>query len=293
LITLVPAKAAPVLQFNAPKAGFKTVDGDLSDWETAPFIGPVPFTIPKGDPNGQLVFFEVCTPCVATASWTGPNDQTSVFSFAWEKDAIYIGAVVTDEYHEHSATDAWNGDALQVLFTDSARTTVNQLYNYALGGVEGALGNIIINDEQGPGGTQAAIVRTGSNTTYEIKIPPSALALTEFTEGQQLGIALVFNDGDQDSPGQGGWSGFGVHAITFGKTASEAGLVTLTEGEPRPHITLTPHADGSVTMTWTNGGTLESADDLKGPYTTTGNSTGTATFTKAELGSRKFYRVSR
>ncbi|HYV30538.1 MAG TPA: hypothetical protein VEO53_05450, partial [Candidatus Binatia bacterium] len=60
---------------------------------------------------------------------------------------------------------------------------------------------------------------------------------------------------------------------------------------PAARTTIKKNADGSLVIAWTNGGTLESADKVEGPYTTTGNSTGSATLTKAELVSRKFYRV--
>ena len=39
------------------------------------------------------------------------------------------------------------------------------------------------------------------------------------------------NDGDKDTPGQTGWSGWGPHMIVFGKTAPDAALVTLTAAE--------------------------------------------------------------
>jgi len=236
-ITLAAAKAPNVLTYNAPPvtAGFNIIDGDLSDWRPRPFIGPVSFEIPKAT-GGTPVFFETLSGAASVAAssiWTGPEDHTSVLSMAWEKDALYIGVVVTDEYHQSNATgptSAWNGDGLQLAVANGARDTITHLYNYALGGEEGALTEVFTHDERGPGGTQVAIVRKGTTTTYELRLPASALDMTEFKEGQKLGIGICINDGDKDKRGQAGWSGWGVHSIVHGKTADKTGLVTLTAG---------------------------------------------------------------
>jgi hypothetical protein len=48
--------------------------------------------------------------------------------------------------------------------------------------------------------------------------------------------------------------------------------------------------DGNITITWSGEGVLETATDINGPWTSTGNSTGTFT---EELGDgNKFYRVN-
>lgn len=63
-------------------------------------------------------------------------------------------------------------------------------------------------------------------------------------------------------------------------------------GTPPPPIRLTITRSGNnITITWTGGGTLESADAVTGPYTSTGNSTGT--FTTTASGAAKFYRVTK
>ena len=87
-------------------------------------------------------------------TWTGPEDHTAAFAIAWDVDNVYIGLVVTDEYHENAANSAWNGDSLQVLFANASRDAITQYYNYALGGEEGALGELVKDDQQGPGGAE-------------------------------------------------------------------------------------------------------------------------------------------
>ena len=50
--------------------------------------------------------------------------------------------------------------------------------------------------------------------------------------GDQYGIGMTFNDGDEDSPGQKGWVGLGTHSIVFGKTPTETALFFLVEPPP-------------------------------------------------------------
>ena len=87
---------------------------------------------------------------------------------------------------------------------------------------------LLFNDD---GEANVAIMRdtVGLTTTYEIFLGTEALGLEveEMAEGTQLGLAMAINDGDELDPGQKGWVGLGAHSIVFGKTASEAALLTL------------------------------------------------------------------
>lgn len=201
-----------------------TIDGRLDEWAGKPFKGPTPFQSPKRDVAGNLVYFQEYD----GGTWTGPADQTVSFAFAYDADNIYLGVVVTDDYHQNN-NSGWNGDALQVLFANDVRDTVMYLYNYGLNGKEDELGDVLVNHEKGPGGTEAAITRDTVNkkTYYEIKFPASALEVEKFAVGQKVNVALCVNDGDEETPGQKGWSGWGPHAIVFGKSAEYAGEVTL------------------------------------------------------------------
>ncbi|MBI2946746.1 MAG: hypothetical protein HYY23_03810 [Verrucomicrobia bacterium] len=303
LVTLVPAKAPNVLTFDAPPVtqGFNVADGDLSDWANRPFIGPVPFEIPKTG-GGKVVYFETLKATDAVASdaesvWSGPADHTSVLSMAWEKDALYIGVVVTDDYHQNS-NSGWNGDSLQIAFATVERTGApSHLYNYGLNGEEGATAEIVVNNEKGPGGADVAISRKGVTTTYELKFPPSALELTEFKEGMKLGVGLCINDGDKDTPGQKGWSGFGVHSIVHGKAAERTGLVTLTAGGSvvvaRPQLAVAA-TGGNLVITFT--GTLQSSAVLGGTWADVGTAAAlggkvTVPLTQAATDKVRFYRA--
>ncbi len=236
------------------------IDGKLDEWNfpeiTDPLIG-----IPKigrdgrvdGDPPTQFVVHEELG-----GTWTGPADQSSTLQLAWTADGLYLGVIVTDDYHENAANSPWNGDSLQMMVTTEERSQDDfALYNYALGGIEddhagfendpplfpdelvvghergivdfiSDLDYLLFNDDGEP---NVAIMRdtVGLTTTYEIFLGTEALGLEveEMAEGTQLGLAMAINDGDELDPGQKGWVGLGAHSIVFGKTASEAALLTL------------------------------------------------------------------
>jgi len=148
---------------------------------------------------------------------------------AYDSENIYFGFVVTDDYHENAANSAWNGDSVQLMIANSTQDGQVALYNYALGGIEEALGSVVILHEAGPGGTSAVVARDSATkkTTYEIKLPKASLGLDELKLGTMFGLGMAINDGDKDTPGQRGWGGLGAHALVFGKSPSETALVTL------------------------------------------------------------------
>ncbi|MBN8247203.1 MAG: hypothetical protein J0L84_07135, partial [Verrucomicrobia bacterium] len=204
------------------------LDGDLSEWSGVPVLADPKFAVPKGsggDPNPNYVLFEE----YAGGTWTGPDDHTSAVQIVYDDENVYFGFVVTDDYHENSANSAWNGDSVQLMIASADRTAQVALYNYALGGVEGATGEVIVMHEAGPGGTEAVVTRnaTTKKTVYEIKLPKAALDLTALVGETQFGLGMAINDGDELTPGQRGWGGLGAHSIVFGKTPSETALITF------------------------------------------------------------------
>ena len=211
------------------------LDGDLSEWTGANVIADPRFWEPKNEPreNQQLVNFELWQ----GGDWTGPDDHTSAVRVVYDDENVYFGFVVTDEYHENAANSAWNGDSVQLMIADDARETQIALYNYALGGVEGELGDVIVNHEAGPAQgdpeaeTRAVVNRDAENmrTIYEICLPKAALELDELSSGVQFGLGMAINDGDEATPGQKGWGGLGAHSIVHGKSPEQTALITLFE----------------------------------------------------------------
>lgn len=214
-----------------------TLDGKLNEWGGVSQIVDPKFAIPKGsgkNANPNYVLFEE----YAGGTWTGPSDHTSAVQVAYDADNVYFGFVVTDEYHENAANSAWNGDSVQLMIANAGRTQQVALYNYALGGTDGALGEVIVQHEAGPGETEAIVTRdtNAKKTYYEIKLPASSLGLTKLTPGTKFGLGMAINDGDELTPGQKGWGGLGAHAIVFGKTPGETAEVTLGADKPTIEI---------------------------------------------------------
>src|SRR5437867_2540571 len=152
------------------------IDGNLSEWVGVTVLADPKFAICPGcegivgcskgcSTNGNYVLFER----YQGGDWTGPDDQTSAVQVVWDDDNVYFGFVVTDEYHENAANSAWNGDSIQLMVANAARDQQIALYNYALGGVEGALGDVIVQHEAGPActadtcPTEAVVVRDSVN----------------------------------------------------------------------------------------------------------------------------------
>lgn len=233
LVTLATAndiEPGKEFYFASPAPGPIVLDGVLNDWSGVSVLSDPRFAIPKGSGSrpptgGTLTLFEVHN----GGSWSGPNDQTSAVQIAYDADNVYFGFVVTDDYHENSANSAWNGDSVQLMIASAAQDAQVALYNYALGGVEDALGSVVVMHEAGPGGTTAVVARNPATkrTTYEIQLPKASLALDELTVGTMFGLGMAINDGDQDTPGQRGWGGLGAHALVFGKSPQQTALVTL------------------------------------------------------------------
>ncbi len=247
------------------------LDGQLTEWAGVPVLSDPRFAIPKGSGrNGELVLFELYDAGgPGTAVWTGPDDHTSAVQIVYDQDNVYFGFVVTDEYHENSANSAWNGDSIQLMIADGDQAQQVALYNYALGGVEEALGNVIVMHESGPGGTEAVVTRntTTKRTTYEIKLPAASLGMTELGLGTQFGLGMAINDGDKDAPGQQGWGGLGAHALVFGKSPGQTALVTLGVGGVSGDLiflsAINPTAEGFTFRANDKGSSIVDPDSAK------------------------------
>ncbi|MFM7100100.1 MAG: sugar-binding protein, partial [Verrucomicrobiota bacterium] len=224
---------------HAPKP--VVLDGNLNEWSGVPILADPKFAVPKGSgstaANPNYVLFET----YAGGTWSGPDDQTSAVQIVYDAENVYFGFVVTDDYHENAANSAWNGDSIQLMIASADRQSQVALYNYALGGVEGSIGDVIVMHEAGPGGqadcdcaTEAVIKRdpVAKKTTYEIRLPRKAVGLDSLRGGPKFGLGMAINDGD-NGPGQNGqkgWGGLGAHSIVFGKSPKETAEITLAKG---------------------------------------------------------------
>ena len=207
--------------YIAPMASI-SIDGDTGDWAGIEPLTAVEF---KTTADEWVVFEEY-----DGGIWNGPDDHTTSVAFAWDADAFYIYILVVDDEHEHQSDSFWNGDAVQLVFADAARTAHTYLYNYALNGAQDGI--ILGNEMIAAGGmteSDVAIVRddAAGTTFYEARFAAEILGAAGFEADVSIGIGICVNDGDLDTPGQKGWSGWGPHAAVFGKNGDKTGLVTL------------------------------------------------------------------
>ena len=223
--------------YIAPMASI-SIDGDTGDWAGIEPLTAVEF---RTTADEWVVFEEY-----DGGIWNGPDDHTTSVAFAWDADALYLYILVVDDEHEHASDSFWDGDAVQLVFADAARTAHTYLYNYAL---NDARDGIILGNEMvsGAGMTEddVAIVRddAAGTTFYEARFSPEILGLTGLAADDSIAIGVCVNDGDLDTPGQKGWSGWGPHAAVFGKNGDKTGLVTLS-----PVTSVEP--DSKMAKTW-------------------------------------------
>ena len=228
-----------------------TIDGALDDdegWEGV--IETVKGT--DGKNFCGVEFEDIGAFEVNGGKWDGADDHETCFAIVWDPEAIYIGLSVTDDEHQNSG-GAWKGDSVQLAFEPSGKRNAGItlfLYNAAL---DNDAKDLIIHNETigGTGlvdGENVAIVRneTKKETYYEFRFSAEELQIKgdKFTEGYELGIGICVNDGDVNTPGQAGWSGWYPHAIVHNKNSEQTGLVILTDE------TLAVEAVNKLTTTW-------------------------------------------
>jgi hypothetical protein len=223
------------LSYDAVGGASISLDADLSDWGCTPFLAQTPFRSGNEGSDAPWVEFEE----YGGGIHNGIQDQASAWALTWEPDNMYLGVKVTDDTHQNPG-NGWNGDSLQISFTNAARDAPQGdmiLYNYGLADD----GEHTLHHERHPCPstdecTEASMQRFEDTTTtiYEIALPAAALGVDSYTLGYQFGFGICVNDGDTDvggQTGQKGWSGWGPYSIVHGKNSASCGLVTLTGGD--------------------------------------------------------------
>merc|ERR1719162_1920688 len=238
------------MRWNIPSTTNIDVDGELSDWDGLTYKSQSSFR-QCNKVDGELctaafVEFDTCVACVATATWTGITDHSEATAFAWNSENIWAGVKVIDDTHQNPGS-GWNGDSVQIMFSNQARTGWADWGSNPQGGATAPknmvedMGFILFNYGLADNGdyTEMSAVRfeDDKTTIYEIKFPAQSFGLDAFTAGYTFGLGTCINDGDDDAvgaaagtaqEGQGGWSGWGPYGIVIGgKQAENIGLATL------------------------------------------------------------------
>ena len=239
--------------YNAPTGVDVEIDGNLDEWSGV--LDSV-----KGTDGSTFcgVEFEGRDGVVKVwedwqgGTWSGPEDHTTCFMIVWDEDAVYLALSVTDDEHQNGGA-AWNGDSVQLNVVPSGIRESGQpffLYNVALA----ENGDLLLHNERLNGqaglvsGDDFAITRDedSKTTSYEFRFTPANFGLDiSLSAGLEIGLGICVNDGDENAPGQTGWSGWNPHTVVHGKNPEKTGLVVLTADNVTP-----VEPEGKLAATW-------------------------------------------
>lgn len=235
-----------------------TIDGKLDDaegwgsvFETVKGTNDDPFCeVEFAGNDGKIYVFREWD----GGKWSGRDDHRTCLGIVWDPDAVYLALSVTDDEHQNGGA-AWNGDSTQLAFEPTGKRDAGLtlfLYNVAL---DGNAENLILHNERTNGlpgleaGKDFAITRDddAKETYYEFKFTLANFGIPgSLSAGIEFGLAICVNDGDTDTPGQKGWSGWYTDAIVNGpKTSENTGLVVLSSTAVTP-----VEPAGKLTTTW-------------------------------------------
>lgn len=146
-------------------------------------------------------------------NWKGPDDLSVYYYMLWDKDYLYIGAVVKDDSIVQLATkgNIWQGDHIEMWFDIDLQTDFNDKTNnkddYQLGISPGNFDSLpvemwvwtppVLTDEIKK--AKIATKRTNNGYTLEVAIPWSLLKVKP-EPGFIMGFA--FSPSDTDTPGK-------------------------------------------------------------------------------------------
>ncbi len=235
-----------------------TIDGQLDDAEGWEGVFES-VTGENGDPfcevefagnDGKIYVFREWD----GGNWDGRDDHRTCFGIVWDEENIYLALAVTDDEHQNGG-GAWNGDSAQIGFVPSGMRKPGAelyLYNAALNNDANGLifhNEAIFGAQELTEGDNVAITRNEDDkeTYYEYRFSADDwdVAGGKFSAGYEFGLAICVNDGDKDTPGQKGWSGWYTDCIVNGaKQPENTGLVILTDEQ------LAVEAKNKLTTTW-------------------------------------------
>ena len=221
-----------VENYKASKFGTPPViDGKLNEWSKVQGVfltGSLTVT-GKLDATDAYKNWET----LGVETWTSDADLSATFYAAWDDSNFYFACLAKDEKHENKGAgdSIWNGDALQLAIdpTNAKKDYGNWVYEYGYAlTTKPLVFRWSVNPASKGETSKFAIVRddaTGT-TTYEIAIPGGDIAPAVLAAGKVLGFSMILNENDT-SGGQGGWIGWGSHAIVYGKNAPKTNDLTF------------------------------------------------------------------
>ncbi len=239
--------------YNAPTGVDVEIDGNLDEWSGVmdSVTGTDGSTFCGVEFEGQGGVVKVWE-AHQGGTWDGPDDHTTCFMIVWDEDNVYLALSVTDDEHQNGGA-AWNGDSVQLNVVPSGIRESGQpffLYNVALA----ENGDLLLHNEQLNGltglvsGDDVAITRDedSKTTSYEFRFTPANFGLDiSLSAGLEIGLGICVNDGDENAPGQKGWSGWNPHTVVHNKNPEKTGLVVLSADNVTP-----VEPEGKLASTW-------------------------------------------
>jgi len=241
----------------------------------------------NGSNSGTLAAKDVAgVPSVAQANWNNlrlAGGNGSVMADAYGVREATAMTVVWDSANTWSSTgrgeenNAFTG-ADKVLMTgylDTGNATTStvkitgipdelssqgyDVYVYALGGVEARGGGYRVVPEGGAATAYVDVQAPMDPTTYVQAIPtPGSWAVGNYIVfGGMTASSITVEATTEGGHGFGGTPRAPINAIQ---------LIAPTTVVPVPAITIAKNADGTITISWTNGGTLQAATSILGPW---------------------------
>lgn len=175
----------------------------------------VPVSAKKGAPDfvldsrSQVHSLTGADPALLHRAWSGPEDLSGKIRLENRDGAFVLKADVTDDRHIQPcpAEEAWNGDSVQFAFALPGQAG---FWEFCLSLSDS--GEAVLTVPRAPRGYDSAqaaaagtvkIVRKGTTTGYEFRIPDRAVGLTPELYRQGFRFNLLINDNDGE--GRDGW----------------------------------------------------------------------------------------
>lgn len=250
IFTIFASSVMAVENYNAVKmAKPPTIDGNLNDWSGVPGKFLTGSKTVTGQVDGKDVYKDWET--LGKETWDSDADLSVTWYAAWDDNNFYFAALVKDDKHENKQTGAniWNGDNIQFTIdpTNAKTNYANFVYEYGYAlTTKPEVWRWTTHTATKGESSKYVVVRNNSagTTTYEVSIPEGNIAPADLSAGKVLGFAVIVNENDS-SGGQGGWLGWGAHALVYGKEANKLNNLTLSAQTPS-----SVSSAGKLAVTW-------------------------------------------
>jgi hypothetical protein len=185
-------------------------------------------------------------------TWENDADQSVMWYATWDASNFYFACEVRDEFHENAQTGGsiWNGDNVQFTIDPvNAKAEYGDHvyeYGYALTTTGQEVYRWATHTATAGENSTFVVIRDDSagTTTYEVAIPKDDIAPIDLVAGNVIGFGIIVNENDT-SGGQGGWLGWGAHALVYGKNADKLEDLTLST-----QVAAAVNATGKLSTTW-------------------------------------------